>query len=329
MLHLIYFFFFFCPTAEEDPLMWFQLGRLWARTDACPCCYSRYAVTTLLREEWHLSHFNSWSCLGQSWDLTEKLQLWAKLVFLSAYLFAPPQAWCANCYGTGGQLSKRGLRLYCRIRVCCGSGDWTRRAGPQRHTHHAAGTLDSLSKAPSVWHFFFSFPAVSSVWMVEHKSYFEGAHRWLWFGQSWQTLPAIADHQCCSPLHCGLQYGERRLEASQEWNWNINTGVAGYFPFFFYFALLQIAFRFSRTFSCAPEKKKQNKIKTSPQSRSFFKFKPRKEDCSRRGWSWGNRWQCVEGPYSVWLYSHSIWCWIESNMTLQGDRMAGTSPGWE
>lgn len=52
-----------------------------------------------------------------------------------------------------------------------------------------------------------------------------------------------------------------------------------------------------------------------------------REDSSSRGWSWGNNWQCVEGPYSVWLYSHFIWCWIESSMTLRGDRMAGTFHG--
>lgn len=53
-------------------------------------------------------------------------------------------------------------------------------------------------------------------------------------------LPAIADfctlvhhYHCCSPLRSGLQYGERRLEASQEWNRTINTDVADYFLSFF------------------------------------------------------------------------------------------------
>lgn len=100
--------------------------------------------------------------------------------------------------------------------------------------------------------------------MVEYKSYFEGAHRWLWFGQSWQTLPAIADHHCCSPLHCGLQYGERRLEASQEWNWNINTGVAGYFPFFLFCTVTDCIPLFKDFFLCTRGKKtKQNKNLTS------------------------------------------------------------------
>ena len=65
--------------------------------------------------------------------------------------------------------------------------------GDQAHsdTHHAAGTLGSLFKPHSVkrlfffsFFFFLPFPAISSAWMVEHKGYFEGVHRWLWFGQS-------------------------------------------------------------------------------------------------------------------------------------------------
>lgn len=69
--------------------------------------------------------------------------------------------------------------LDCAVGVGTGPGE-------QAHSdaHHAAGTLGSLFDALLCGTFFFSFPAVLSVWMVEHKGYFEGAHRWLWFGQS-------------------------------------------------------------------------------------------------------------------------------------------------
>lgn len=152
----------------------------------CPCCHSRYAVTMPLREEWHLSHFNSWSCLRQSWGLIKKL-LQAKLVFFSAYFFALPQPRVQTVMAPEANWAKGDSGFTGELNFAVGVGTGQ---GEQAHsdTHHAAGTLGSLFE-PLVCGvcFFFLFPAVSSVWMVEHKGYFEGAHRWLWFGQSWQT----------------------------------------------------------------------------------------------------------------------------------------------
>jgi len=140
----------------------------------------------LLREEWHLSHFNSRSCPGQSWGLIQKLLLQAKLVFFSGYFFALPQPrgitfvalkanWAEGDSGDTGGLDRA-------VRVETGPG----KQAPSK-THDAAGTLGFLCDPLLCDVFFSSFPAFSSIWMVEHKGYFEGAHRWLWFGQSWQT----------------------------------------------------------------------------------------------------------------------------------------------
>lgn len=148
-------FFFFVPTAEEDPLMWFQLWRCWSRTDAHPCCFSRYAVTMLLlREEWHLSHFNSWSCFGAELRLDWKESALSQVgLFVSLFICTATSVVCKLLWHwrPTEQEGESGCTAGLESAVGVGTGP-----GEQAHsdTHHAAGTLDSLSKAPSVWHFF-------------------------------------------------------------------------------------------------------------------------------------------------------------------------------
>lgn len=171
--------------------MRFQLGAHDRGQTVCPGCRSRYAASMLLREEWHLSHFNSWSCFGKEESrpcLTKKKSCCSQ----PSWSFSQP-------------ISSRCCSLVCRLLLhwrptkqkgCTGGLNSAVVVGTglaeqaHRDTHHAAGTLESLFEpllCGACFFFFFSFPAVSSVWMVEHKGYFEGAHRWLWFGQSWQT----------------------------------------------------------------------------------------------------------------------------------------------
>lgn len=77
-------------------------------------------------------------------------------------------------------------------------------------------------------------------------------------------------HCCRSPLRCGLQYGEWRLETSQEWSWTFSTGVAVYFPSFCPHCE---GFNFTRTFFslCAGGKN------TSVKVFFFFFFKSGKK----------------------------------------------------
>lgn len=97
----------------------------------------------LLREEWHLSHFSSRSCPGQSWGLIQKLLLQAKLLFFSGYFFALPQPrgitfvapkanWAEGDSGDTGGLDRA-------VRVGTGPG----KQAPSK-THDAAGTLGFL-----------------------------------------------------------------------------------------------------------------------------------------------------------------------------------------
>lgn len=128
---------------------------------------------------------------------------------------------------------------YWRIRLCRWSGDWTRRAGPQRRTSCCRDTRVPVW-CPSVWHvFFFLFLQFYQFgWLSTRATLKEPtggcglakADRLL-ASYCWFSTLVHCDRYY-STLRCGLQYGEWRLEASQEWNWTINSGVAGYVPSF-------------------------------------------------------------------------------------------------
>lgn len=168
---------------------------------------------------------------------------------------------------------------------------------------HPVGTLEFLFE-PFFGVFFF-FPAILSVWMVKHKGYFERAHPWLCFGRSWQ--PACQRFADIVPL------SSASMTITQCWglqcDWMHDKSVDTSAPVLVLppFGLLWL----------------DRDWLSERQGHFFLKIG---EDSGGR-WSWGNRWQCVEGQYSVWLCSHCIWCWIESSMTLRGDRMVETFPG--
>lgn len=111
--------------------------------------------------------------------------------------------------------------------------------GKQAHgnTHHAAGTLGSLFEPPLCGVCFFLFLQSHRFGWLSTKATLKEPTGGCGLAKADRLLASYCWFStlvhCCSPLRCGLQYGEWRLEASQEWNWTINTGVAGYFPFFF------------------------------------------------------------------------------------------------
>lgn len=98
------------------------------------------AATVPLRKEWHLSHFNSWSCFRQGWGLLEKLPLHANLIFL---FFFP----CSRSVQAVVTLEANWAK------GCAAGLGWSVGVGTgseeQAHsdTHHAAGTQGSLLEA--------------------------------------------------------------------------------------------------------------------------------------------------------------------------------------
>lgn len=176
------------------------------------------AATVPLRKEWHLSHFNSWSCFRQGWGLLEKLPLHANLIFL---FFFSVLSQCASCCYIGGQLSKGLCR---RIRLIGGSGDWIRGAGPQWHTSCCRDTGVPV-RGPFLCHIFFHFLQVYQFGWLNTRATLRDptsgcglakAFRLL-ASNCWFSTPLHCSHDYSSP-HCGLQYGEWRMAAQQEWN---------------------------------------------------------------------------------------------------------------
>lgn len=82
----------------------------------------------------------------------------AKLVFF----FVLSQPRMQTVTALEANWTKRGLWLYWTIRLCCGRGDWTRRAGPQRHTSCCGDTRLPVW-VPSVWRLFFFFFSCSLI----------------------------------------------------------------------------------------------------------------------------------------------------------------------
>lgn len=155
-----------------------------------------------------------------------------------------------------------------------------------RDTHHAAGTLGSLFEPLLCGACFFFFLFLQSHqfgWSSTRATLKEPtggcglakADRLLasycWFS----TL--VHCHCCRSPLRCGLQYGEWRLEASHEWRWTFNTGVAVYFPSFCpHCEGLHSSYSRTFFFLCAGGKKRLC------QGHFYFFFNPERRPLQRR-----------------------------------------------